>query len=486
MSRKATIGIDYTSKDYEAFREMMIDYLNSKMPEYDTSQSDAGIVLLEGTAKACDILSMYNDVVANDVILDTTQDRSIAVIISKMLGHVPANATASKFKQIFVLSQEQPKDKIISRGTVVYTPNSADERSVYFETLNDLVIPAGKLGDEKDDDGNYLYQVDIAQGRSISEDILGSSDGLSKYQEFVCNYQNVIVDSLEVYVNEGSGYVLWERVDTFIDSDSDSRHYTISTDEFDRCTITFGNGTLGHIPMAYENGIVADYRVGGGAVGNVRPNTITEVQSGIPFLDYTTNPYEPYELGAEKESLDEIKELAPKAFKTQGRAVANGDFADMIRLEFYKYIQMATDISEAGNLTVKTYYLMRDGYEMTEELEAQIQEYMASHKVIGSVLELHDHVEKVVNLNATLKVNRDYDQQITKMLVKDVITSYFQKGEFKFGEEFILSDLENEVMAGIDGVRSFRINTPEDDVTAEDYEILVLGNLELEVSGGNV
>ena len=77
MSRKATIGIDYTSKDYEAFREMMIDYLNSKMPEYDTSQSDAGIVLLEGTAKACDILSMYNDVVANDVILDTTQDRSI-------------------------------------------------------------------------------------------------------------------------------------------------------------------------------------------------------------------------------------------------------------------------------------------------------------------------------------------------------------------------------------------------------------------------
>ena len=145
MSRRATVGIDYTSKDYEAFREMMIENLSSRFPEYDTSQSDAGIVLLEGTAKACDILSMYNDIVANDSILETTQDRSIAVIISKMLGHTPSNATASKLKQIFVLSQALEDDKVVPRGTVVHTKLTEDEPSVFFETLNDLVIP-GNLG----------------------------------------------------------------------------------------------------------------------------------------------------------------------------------------------------------------------------------------------------------------------------------------------------------------------------------------------------
>ena len=38
MSRTANDNIDYTSKDYRAFKEMMIDKLKEKMPEYtDTS-----------------------------------------------------------------------------------------------------------------------------------------------------------------------------------------------------------------------------------------------------------------------------------------------------------------------------------------------------------------------------------------------------------------------------------------------------------------
>lgn len=486
MSRKATDGIDYTTRDYESFREMMIENLSSKLPEYDTSQTDAGIVIVEGTAKACDILSMYNDIVANDALLETTQDRSMAVTISNMLGHVPANATASKLKQIFVLSKTLDDDKVISRGTIVHTKQTQDEESVYFETIEDLTIPAGCLGDEKDDYGNYLYTVTVAQGRSVSEDVLGTSDGLTEYQSFDCNYQNVIVDSLEVYVNEGDGYVLWERVDSFINSNSDSRHYTVSVDEFDRCTITFGNGSLGRIPMFYESGIIADYRVGGGKIGNVKENTITEVESGISFLDYTTNIDEPFELGAEKEPLNEIKELAPKAFKTQERAVAKGDFADMIRLKFNKYIRFTRDVSEVGNLTIKTYYLMRDGYDMTDELKNEILEYMLPHKVIGATMELHDHVDKVVDIESYLKVDKDYDQATTKALVQSVVESYFASGQFDFGEEFTLTDLESEVMDSIEGVRSFRITTPAEDVVAEEYEIIKLGTLNMEVSGGKV
>ena len=484
MSRNITSGIDYTNKDYQAFREMMVDHLISKMPEYDTSQSDAGIVIVEGVAKACDILSMYNDIVANDTILETTQDRGIAVIISRMLGHIPANATASKLKQLFVLSKAQDKDKVISRGTVLYTPKTSDEESVYFETIEDLIIPAGCLGDEKDENGEYLYLVNVAQGKSVTEDVLGSSDGATQGQEFLCGYQNVIIDSLEVYVNEGNGYVLWERVDSFIDSNSNSRHYTISVDEFDRCTVTFGNGIMGKIPLAFESGIIADYRVGGGEIGNIRANTLTELQSGISFIEYTTNPYEPYELGAEKESLEEIKELAPKAFRTRERAVAKGDFADLIRLGFNKYIRFATDITKVGDLTVNTYCLMKKGYELTDELKADILEYMSPRKVVGSSIELHPHVERVVNVDATLKVFKDYDQAITLGIVESAVRSYFELGQFNFGDEFILTDLENEIIDGIDGARSFRINAPLEDVTPEDNEIIVLGNLNIEVSGG--
>lgn len=484
MSRKATVGIDYTSRDYESFRDLMIDNIRRELPEYDTSQTDAGIVIIEGMAKGLDILSLYNDIVANDVILETTQDRGIAVILSKMLGHTPHNATASKVKQLFVLSKELDQDKIISAGTVIYTPESSDSMSIYFETTEDLVIPAGCLGDEKDSDGNYLYLADSIQGRAIKEDILGTSDGVTGFQSFRCGYQKVIVDSLEVYVNEGNGYELWERVDNFIDSNSSSRHYTATIDEFDRCSITFGNGALGKVPSSYESGIIADYKIGGGEIGNVIPNSITEVQSGISFLDYTTNPFEPYELGTEKESLEEIKELAPKAFRTQNRAVAEGDFADLIRLGFNKYIRFTRDITTIGSLVIDVYYAMREGYTMTDELRNEIQSYMSNKKVVGSTINLLEYEKKVVNINATLKIFKDYDREVTTGLVNQIITSYFQLGEFDFGEELILSDLENEIVDGLDGVRSFRINTPNDDVTPENNEIITLGTVTIEVNGG--
>ena len=41
-------NFDYTTRDYEGFRTLMIDKLSEVMPEYtDTRQSDAGIVILE-------------------------------------------------------------------------------------------------------------------------------------------------------------------------------------------------------------------------------------------------------------------------------------------------------------------------------------------------------------------------------------------------------------------------------------------------------
>ena len=56
--RKPTQNIDYTSRDYEAYRELMLQKLREKIPEYtDTSQTDAGIVLLECLANGLDILS---------------------------------------------------------------------------------------------------------------------------------------------------------------------------------------------------------------------------------------------------------------------------------------------------------------------------------------------------------------------------------------------------------------------------------------------
>ena len=48
MAREMTVGIDYTSRDYESIKQDMIAMLKRILPEYtDTSETDAGIVILE-------------------------------------------------------------------------------------------------------------------------------------------------------------------------------------------------------------------------------------------------------------------------------------------------------------------------------------------------------------------------------------------------------------------------------------------------------
>lgn len=464
MSRKPTANIDYTSRDYEAFRELLIQKLQEKMPEYtDTSETDAGIVILEALANGLDILSLYSDIIANDVILPTTQDRKLAVIIAKCLGYTPYNQTASEYPQVFVLGEKRLEDTIIPKGTIVKTKDSSDLATLYFETVEDFVIPRGALGNEQDEDGNYLYTVQVKQGSSVYQDVLGSSTG-APLQSFALHYTNALIDSIELYINEGSGQELWKRVDTFIDYDETSRVYTASVDEFDVCTIEFGNGLRGKIPSVYPNGIVANYRIGGGEVGNVSANIITELDSTVAYVESTFN-LEATVLGHEKESLESIKENAPASYRTRDRIVALDDYSDLLRINFYDFLQLKTLRDTEDKKLAHIFYMMRQGYSMTANLVSKIAEFIAERSMVGTTYDLNPFVEQPVDLDCVMFVDQDYDKD---ELVANA-TAYlegvtFFYGELKFGDSIIKSDLESEIKNTFEGILSFRINSPTDDI----------------------
>src|SRR5260370_4987528 len=59
--------IDYLAKDYESFRDLILDRLALIMPEWiDKNASDLGITLVELLAYAGDYLSYYQDAVATE------------------------------------------------------------------------------------------------------------------------------------------------------------------------------------------------------------------------------------------------------------------------------------------------------------------------------------------------------------------------------------------------------------------------------------
>ena len=489
MSRKPTKGIDYTSRDYEAYRTLLIQELQKRMPEYtDTSQTDAGIVIIECLANGLDICSLYSDVIANDCFLPTTQDRKIAVLLARQLGYVAKNQTASIIEQVFVLEEVMDTDVLIPKGSTVTTIDSTDMVSIYFETQDVLIIPAGKLGNETDEEGNYLYTVKVAQGSSVNEDLLGSSNG-QPYQSFKLNYQEVLTDTIQLMVDEGSGFELWTQVGTFIDSNEESKHYIVTVDEFDNCYIEFGSGARGKIPNVYDNGIIASYRIGGGTVGNVKPNTIIEIDDSIPYVDETFNPYPPLVLGHEKESIEEIRENAPAAFRTQDRAITSQDYADLLRINFYDVLSAVGIADTEEKLNMKLYYLMREGYTMTDTLKQGIQDFFTDRIIPGTTMDLLPKEDYTINITANLIIDDDYDRATIQGYVEDYIkNTFFAYGNLVFKDSFAKTDLEHEVKDTFAGVESLRITAPADDIikAPKDSQIIKLGTLTLNVTGGKV
>lgn len=492
MSRVPTKGIDYTSKDYESFRNDMIKQLGIKMPEYtDIRQSDAGIVLLELLAQGLDVVSYYQDVLANEVFLVTAEQRSSALKWCQMLGYIPKASTPSEFTQVFVLSSAQTTDTIIPAGTRVKTQASYSESEIYFETVSDLVIPAGKLGNEISN-GKYLYTVKVVQGVSVSGELLGSSTG-SKDQSFKLNYTPVILDSILVMINEGYGFEKWERVDNFIDSTSTSKVYTVTINDNDEAVITFGDGIFGKIPFVYNNGIYCSYRVGGGEQGNVGAMKICLLDSSIALVAETFNPSTADVEGHNKESLEEIKVNAPVYYRTIWGAISASDFAEVIKANFLEIDKTASYSAGENQKDINIYVLLKNGSPLTTSLKQSIldlfDENKGGRKIIGAGnVSVFPTISTPVNITATLAVKDRYDFDTVKANITEFLKDYFAVGNYDFNTELSISGLVSEVMNpanAIEGIRFFKITSPTTDVmTPGEGVIYTLGTLTI-TNGGS-
>jgi hypothetical protein len=488
MSLTPTVNIDYTNKDYEGFRNMMINELGIQMPEYtDRSQTDAGIVILELLAKGLDILSFYQDAQANEAFLVTEEQRENVLKWCSMLDYTPRNANAAKYKQVFKLTAIRGVDTIIPKGTLIKTLETASEASESFEVIQDFTIPAGSLGDEKIGEV-YQHLADVVHGITVSGEVVGTSNG-TEDQVFTLKYTPAIVGSISIFVNEGAGFEPWTRVDNFIDSTATDHHYKVRINDNDEAQVIFGNGISGKIPTPYTQGIMSEYRIGGGSLGNVGANKITILDSSVAYVEGTFNPDLSYEKGFDKETIGEMKINAPNSFRTKWVCLEDKDFADKVK-ELFPQVVFASAKKDAVNIDdINVYVLLKDNAVLTTELRNQIEAMYEERKLtgVGNVNLLHPPVFVPTNFVASLVVQDRFKQSIVEAGVTAFITDYFAVGNYDFNKELSLTDLESLVKGSTAGVKSFRFTTPSAMVITPAYnEILTLGTLTFNTSGGIV
>lgn len=185
-----------------------------------------------------------------------------------------------------------------------YWINYTDElASLQFQT--NVELPSGKES----------IRV-IANAREFSRHIyLGTGTGIS-HQQYVLPVQPLLAGTLGIQVGwlaDDKQTMLWqdwERVYDFDESDDASLHYIIDTEEG---VIRFSDGVHGVVPPActQPNIRIINYRIGTGAAGNVKADTIHELDYfNIPL--HVTNLFPAYG-GMEEESLQAALQRAKLA-----------------------------------------------------------------------------------------------------------------------------------------------------------------------------
>ena len=320
--------IDYTSRDYAAIRQDMIDLIPSFAPQWlSRDPADFGITLIELFAYMGDLLNYYIDRSANEAFISTASQRDSVLQLSRLLGYNPTQATAatvtltfqnSSASDITVPALTQVSTTTISNGSTV---------QVTFETSADVTVPA------KSGSVNGSATVTATEGITESNELVGNSDG-TPTQSFQLSQTSVINDSVSTLV----GTVPYQRVEYLIDYNNYDPVFTIYTDAEGISYITFGDDVSGRIPPISSQ-IYVTYRVGGGIIGNVASNTLKNIikfpSGSIPAglsvnnQDISITGDGAATGGADAETTDSIRINAPKSIRSLNRAVSLTDYASL-------------------------------------------------------------------------------------------------------------------------------------------------------------
>jgi hypothetical protein len=166
--------------------------------------------------------------------------------------------------------------------------------------------------------------------------VLGGGDGGRPFQRFELQASpltylpaptpNGAQSTLAVRVNE----VLWHETARLAAAGPADRIYVTSTDDEEKTSVTFGDGTHGsRLPTGREN-VRAEYRTGIGKPGNAKAGQISLLNTRPLGVKGVVNPLRASG-GADRDSRDQARANLAIALRALGRLVSVQDYADFAR-----------------------------------------------------------------------------------------------------------------------------------------------------------
>jgi hypothetical protein len=244
---------------------------------------------------------------------------------------------------------------------------------------------------------------------------------------------------------------VWISERDLLNSKDDDERFVVEIESDGTARLRFGDDRNGKRPDS-GTAFTADYRVGNGLKGNVGAEALHHFIAGgsaADALDSVRNPL-PASGGREPESIEDVRQAAPEAFKTQRRAVTTKDYSDVAgRLDG---VQQATArFRWTGSW--RTIFITADrlgGDPMDAAFETAMRDFVEPYRMAGQDLEVDGPVPVALELALHVCVQPGHFrsdvkaalvQLLSKRTLPDGRRGVFHPDNFTFGSTLYLSTI---------------------------------------------
>lgn len=409
-------NVDYTDRDFDSLTARLEKLLRSVFTDWtDFQVATFGNILRELFAFVGDNLAFYQDKQALESRIATAQQRKNMIALTKLISFEPLTAAAATADVTFTLDEVPANDVIIPEGTIVRTADVAG--AIEFQLLNDLTILAA---------ANPPELTQSVENSKTKNEVF-SSNGLQN-QEFELAEIPYLDDSAVIAAGDGA----YLEVDNFLNSTATDKHFTIAVDQNDRATIRFGNAVNGSIP---QGSITVSYKTGGGEAGNVEVGTITVIDGN--FTDVLANPVTVTVTnvakasgGADRQTIEQIRQLAPESLRVLNRTVAREDYEINAKLLAGVTRALMTTSNEDGTIGENAgilYIIPVGGGVPSTALKDQVLTQVTDTfpNTLTFVVTVQDPVYLTVNVQASVFLQQGYVESQVRATIEDNLEAYF-------------------------------------------------------------
>ncbi|MCB1958052.1 MAG: putative baseplate assembly protein [Rhodocyclaceae bacterium] len=242
--------------------------------------------------------------------------------------------------------------------------------------------------------------------------LLGSGNGALNRQRFLLDVNDasfvadpIMPTGVRADLQVTVAGEIWRQRASLRDSGPADSDYQVRQTEDGTLWIEFGDGRHGRRLPTGSNNVAVRYRQGAGAAGNLAAGLLVKPVHPDPLVAAVRQPM-PASGGGERESVDGLRDNAPRALLALERAVSLSDFAALAQANA-GVAQAAAFAAQAGlgqREQVEVVVVPAGGGSFTPALAASLEAFLAAHTLPGVSVTVQPFEPVRVELQVTVRI----------------------------------------------------------------------------------